>query len=59
MRVRTWWKFGVALAVAGGAFVYHHLKARKREPVRWSGGRNFGAFPPDLPESVFDEVSFL
>ena len=59
MKIGSWWMYGVALAVAGGAFVYHRLKSQAVQEIRWPRGKNFGKFPPEIPESVFDEVSFL
>ena len=57
------WTLGVAFAVIGGMFLYHRFRFSKDGSLLrfWEGtsGKNFGAFPPDVPENLFDEVNFI
>lgn len=70
MERRMLWKVAPALSgvvivlgMAGGMVMYLRHRARRnsimRSAVGWPGGKNFGNFPPDLPDTMFDEVNFV
>ncbi|MBI3578481.1 MAG: hypothetical protein HY276_03780 [Ignavibacteriales bacterium] len=59
-----WWMVGVIAVVAGGSFLL--LRSfRSKNGVAYHfvddevALKNFGAFPPELPEDEFDGVNFL
>ena len=51
----------MAVGVAGGLFIRHSIKMwRNRiaeEPEDWPNEKNFGAFPPEIPDAIFDGLS--
>jgi hypothetical protein len=61
--MKTSWKICLAAMLAGGAVVYIRTHAPKNGTlpfeVDWPKQKNFGAFPPDIPQNVFDGVRFI
>ena len=57
----SWWMLAMALGVAGALVVHHHIKSSKRtvenEEDEWPYEKNFGAFPPEIPASVFEGLT--
>jgi len=55
MRTR-WWVVALALGIAGAFLVHHKGRAVKSrgEGEDWPCDKNFGAFPPEIPERTFD-----
>lgn len=53
----------MAIVVAGGMIILRHLKASRTvypAYVQAAGvDKNFGAFPPDIPEYEFEDTDFL
>ncbi|MFH0990819.1 MAG: hypothetical protein V1799_12465 [bacterium] len=63
MKLR-WWILGtMAVAVGGSLLLLHKIRKINGESFHFvddeSALKNFGAFPPDLPETEFDGVNFL
>lgn len=59
---RRWWKFALAIAVVGGVFLYNRTRGSGDDTIATAGNpadKNFGAFPPDLPDTMFDDVMFI
>gem|GEM_PF-1120046 len=61
---KKWWIFGLtALVLAGGVLILRQLKGSRPAFFSFSDTddsfKNFGAFPPDIPESEFDEANFF
>ena len=59
-----WWMVGVVAVVAGGSLlVLRSLRSKNGEAYHFVDDevalKNFGAFPPELPEDEFDSVNFL
>jgi len=56
-----WWMFAMALGVAGGLLIHHHFKTIRNkntgEAEDWPYEKNFQAFPPEIPDAIFDGVS--
>jgi hypothetical protein len=59
----TWWRLALVAGAVGGVLLYHHLRpSRNGTPGvtgEWPSQKNFGAFPPDLPDGMFDGVHFV
>lgn len=57
----SWLMLAMAVGVAGGLFIRHRIKMwRNRiaeEPEDWPNEKNFGAFPPEIPDAIFDGLS--
>ncbi len=51
----------MAVGVAGALFVRHRInssKARVEEnEEEWPGEKNFGAFPPEIPDAAFEGLT--
>jgi hypothetical protein len=61
MKLR-WWILGTAAAITGAVFVVKHFVDDKTKMLHFidSGNeKNFGAFPPEIPETEFDGADFL
>jgi hypothetical protein len=60
MKVR-WWFLGALAAITGGILVVKHFVDSKKllHFVESENEKNFGEFPPDIPESEFEGVDFL
>jgi hypothetical protein len=57
-----WWLFGTIAAVTGGVLLLKHLIDSQKNLLHFveSGSeKNFGEFPPEIPESEFDGIDFL
>lgn len=58
-----WWKLAIGLAAIGGALLYNQLKSSKQQGdsvvSERPEGKNFGAFPPDLPDDMFEDATFV
>ena len=63
MKMR-WWIMGLVAVAVGGSLLLLK-RARKNEDGVFhfvedeEALKNFGAFPPDIPETEFDGVNFL
>ncbi len=60
MKMR-WVFVGAIAAVVGSFLVVKHFSDHKNTPqfVENESEKKFGEFPPEIPESEFDEVDFL
>ncbi len=59
-----WWLVGFVAVAAGGSFLLlRSLRSQNGETYHFVDDevalKNFGAFPPELPEDEFDNVNFL
>ena len=57
----SWWMLVMALGVAGGLLVHHRIKTLKERSTQdteeWPLDKNFGAFPPEIPDEIFDGLT--
>lgn len=62
MRFR-WWTLGLIAAAVGGSWLLWRRFGPGENPFHFveeeDGSKNFGAFPPEIPETEFDGVNFL
>ncbi len=62
MRLR-WWTVGLLAAAVGGTLLLWRRIRPTSERFQFVEEeeqlKNFGAFPPDIPETEFDGVNFL
>ena len=61
MKLR-WWLVGALAVATGSVLVLRHILDEKRKNLHFidnDNGKNFGEFPPEIPESEFEEVDFL
>ncbi len=62
MKIR-WWMIGSLALVVGGILFVSHALGEKGKSLHFVDGdgdeKNFGAFPPDIPETEFDGADFL
>lgn len=59
-----WWMAGlIAVAAGGSLLLLRSLRSKNGEAYHFVddevASKNFGAFPPELPEDEFDSVNFL
>lgn len=58
-----WWRLALAVGAVGGILLYQHFKPSKNGMLKrggeWPKEKNFGAFPPDVPDGIFDGVHFV
>lgn len=62
MRFR-WWALGLVAAAVGGSLLLWRRFGPGEERFRFveddDQSKNFGAFPPEIPESEFEGVNFM
>ncbi len=57
-----WWIIGAAAVAAGGWLVLRQLIRNKNHLLHFeneSSEKNFGEFPPEIPETEFEGADFL
>jgi hypothetical protein len=60
-----WWVAGMvaAIAVGGTLLLLHRVRGNSGRAFHFvedeNGLKNFGAFPPEVPEDEFDGVNFI
>jgi hypothetical protein len=59
-----WWVVGLVTVAVGGTWLYlHHSRGVDTRTFHFvddeSALKNFGAFPPEMPEDEFDGVNFF
>ena len=56
-----WWMLVMALGMAGALVVRRRLRIVKTtiadEEEKWPYEKNFGAFPPEIPDSAFEGLT--
>ncbi len=62
MKIR-WWMVGSLALVVGGILLVGRVLSVRERALHFVDGdgeeKNFGAFPPDIPETEFDGADFL
>jgi hypothetical protein len=60
---KNWWKLFILGGVISGLLLRRHFNSPVRrqsgEAAAWPPDKNFGSFPPRIPEDVFDGVNFI
>ena len=63
MIMNKWWKRVVVAGTMIGLIIQQGLRLGRRRPEEMteeaSFDKNFGAFPPELPDNMFDDINLV